>query len=73
MDTLRGNLGHDKYLTEGDPQKLEMRAMLADPIGQKYIGQFAKNVMTQVNEKIGLRCLRTYAPIMLSVLMPFCC
>lgn len=45
---MKGDLGHDKHLTEGNPQKMEMRAMLEDPIGQKYIGQFAKKVMTQV-------------------------
>ncbi|CAM9358055.1 unnamed protein product, partial [Pylaiella littoralis] len=46
-DTLNGNLSNDKHLTEGDPRKAEMRAMLEDPIGQKYIGEFAKKVMTQ--------------------------
>ncbi|CAB1096140.1 unnamed protein product [Ectocarpus sp. CCAP 1310/34] len=45
---MKKELSDDKSLTGGDPRKLEMRAILEDPIGQKYIGQFAKKVMTQV-------------------------
>lgn len=48
LETLKKDLGNDTSLTDGDPRKLEMRAVLEDPIGQKYIGQFAKKVMTQV-------------------------
>lgn len=48
LESLKKDLGNDTSLTDGDPRKLEMRAMLEDPIGQKYIGQFAKKVMTQV-------------------------
>ncbi|CAM9198692.1 unnamed protein product, partial [Hapterophycus canaliculatus] len=47
IETLKRDLGRDANLTDGDPRKLEMRAMLEDPIGQKFIGQFAKKVMTQ--------------------------
>lgn len=49
LASLKKDLGKDVILTDGDPRKLEMRALLDDPIGQKYIGQFAKSVMTQVN------------------------
>eukprot|EP00903_Cladosiphon_okamuranus_P006169 g6066.t4 len=47
LERLKKDLGSDTTLTDGDPRKLEMRAMLEDPIGQKYIGQFAKKAMTQ--------------------------
>ncbi|CAM9270961.1 unnamed protein product, partial [Scytosiphon promiscuus] len=47
IESLKKDFGKDASLTDGDPRKLEMRAMLEDPIGQKYIGQFAKKVMTQ--------------------------
>ncbi|CAM9589182.1 unnamed protein product [Ectocarpus sp. 12 AP-2014] len=47
IDGMKKELSDDKSLTGGDPRKLEMRAILEDPIGQKYIGQFAKKAMTQ--------------------------
>ena len=54
----------DGSLPDGplDPRAIkcvEMRAILDDPIGQKYIGQFAKEAMTQASE-CGLftRCRR---------------
>lgn len=52
IDKLRKDFEKDASLPDGplDPRTLkcvEMRAMLEDPIGQKYIGQFAKEAMTQ--------------------------
>lgn len=52
IDKLQKDFEKDASLPDGplDPRTLkcvEMRAMLEDPIGQKYIGQFAKEAMTQ--------------------------
>lgn len=52
IESFKKDFGKDASLTDGDPRKLEMRAMLEDPIGQKYIGQFAKKVMTQVRNHV---------------------
>lgn len=45
---LEEKFAKDASLPDGmDPRALEMRAMLEEPIGQKYIGEFAKEAMTQ--------------------------
>lgn len=48
---MQKDFAKDSSLPDGplDPKKLEMRAMLEEPIGQKYIGQFAKEAMTQAS------------------------
>lgn len=50
LTTLEKEFAKDAGTQDGkmDPRKLEMRAMLEEPIGQKYIGDFAKAAMTQV-------------------------
>lgn len=48
---LQKDFAKDTSLPDGplDMKWLEMRAMLEEPIGQKYIGQFAKQAMTQAS------------------------
>ena len=52
---LHNEFSKDSSLTDGamDPRRLEMRAVLEEPIGQKYVGQFAKKAMTQVRVGAG--------------------
>lgn len=49
---MKKDFANDASLPDGplDPRRLEMRAMLDEPIGQKYIGLFAKEAMTQVGK-----------------------
>lgn len=59
---LRENFAKDPSLPDGplDSRKLEMRAMLDEPIGQKYIGQFAKKAMTQARYGCLLKLIRLF-------------
>lgn len=54
---LQKEFAQDASLPDGstDPRRLEMRAVLEEPIGQKYVGQFAKKAMTQVRAGAGNR------------------
>lgn len=73
---LQDEFAKDASLPDGpmDPRRLEMRAVLEEPIGQKYVGQFAKKAMTQVGVGAGNRVDKcSERPYVSSVRASHCC
>lgn len=64
---LEEKFAKDASLPDGmKPRALEMRAMLEEPIGQKYIGEFAKEAMTQARRG----CMHLVSEVVLSSVTP---